>query len=130
MQPESALPPLSLLWPAGVAVAGSHVDALSASAAEDLNLMELIHAMQAVDAPPIRLQQRVRFADQILSQLGQQAEVITYRQDILEDLLADRPLRERLGQLLPNLEALAEVSSIPERYLSPGREALERIARR
>jgi DNA mismatch repair protein MutS len=130
MQSESSLPPLSLLWPAGAPYVDANLNALSANAADDLNVMELVQAMLGGDGPPIRIQQRERFAREILSQLCQQPEVIAYRQGILEDLITNQPLRERLGQLLASLEALSDVSIVPERYLPPGREALERIARR
>jgi DNA mismatch repair protein MutS len=123
-------PPLSLLWPAGVPPAPVPPDLLSATAADDLNVLEVVQAMVGDDGPPIRLQQRERFARQILGQLCQQTDVIAYRQDVLDDLLADQTLRERLGQLLPSLEALSAVTSVPERYQAPGREAIERIARR
>jgi DNA mismatch repair protein MutS len=130
MQSDASLPPLSFLWPAGVSLTDPNSAALPASAADDLNMMELVQTVMAGEGPPIRVQQRERFAREILSQLCQQSEVIAYRQGILEDLLDHPPLRERLGQLLSSLEALSDVSIVPERYLSPGREALERIARR
>src|SRR4030088_894405 len=129
MPSDSSLPALSLLWPAGVAAASARAESLSASAADDLNLLELVRAMIGGGGPPARVQQRERFAREILAQLCQQPDVIAYRQGVLEDLVANQPLRERLGQILASLEALSDVS-VPERYLAPGREALERIARR
>jgi DNA mismatch repair protein MutS len=129
-QSDSALPPLSLLWPAGVAPSSPVPEPLSASAAEDLNVLELVQTLVGGDGPSNRLQQRERFARQILSQLCQQPEVIAYRQDVLDNLISHPHLRERLGQLLPGLEALSDVATVPERYLTQGREALERIARR
>ena len=125
---DASLPALSLLWPTGAA--GTAAEGLSAGAAEDLNVAAVVQAMLGRDGPPVRLQQRERFAHQMLSQLCQQPDVIDYRQDVLEDLLTDAALRDELGQLLPGLEALAEVAGAPERHLAPGREALERIARR
>jgi hypothetical protein len=86
--------------------------------------------MMGGEGPPTRIQQRERFARETLSQLCQQPRVIAYRQGVLEDLITNQPLRERLGQLLSSLETLSDVSLVPERYLTPGREALERIARR
>jgi hypothetical protein len=130
MQSDSSLPALSLLWPAGVSAASARAESLSASAADDLNLLELVRAMIGGGGPPARVQQRERFAREILAQLCQQPDVIAYRQGVLEDLIANQPLRERLGQILASLEALSDVSIVPERYLAPGREALERIARR
>jgi DNA mismatch repair protein MutS len=120
------------LWPAHVPFAAGQSESLSATAAEDLNVVEVVQAMLGGDGPPVRLQQRERFARQMLGQLAQLPEVIDYRQDVLADLLADQPLRERLGQLLPSLEALSDaaVFSVPERHLAPGRDALEPIARR
>jgi hypothetical protein len=50
---------------------------LSASAAEDLNVLELVQTLVGGDGPPNRLQQRERFARQILSQLCQQSEPIS-----------------------------------------------------
>ena len=105
---ESLLPSLSLLWPAGGPLAADTPEPLSATAADDLNVLEVVHAMVGGDGPPTRLQQRERFARQLLSQLCQQPDVIAYRQDVLEDLLNDRPLRERLGQLLPSFEVRYE----------------------
>ena len=71
------------------------------------------------DGPPVRLQQRERFARQMLSQLCQEPAVIAYRQDVLEDLLIDQPLRERLGSIgYPRFEAFARTyPSVPERFL-------------
>src|SRR6266568_9091532 len=112
--PDASLPPLSLLWPDGSA--GTGMEQLSATAADDLNMIELVQAMVGGEGPSNRLRQRERFARQVLSQLGQEPAVIAYRQDVLEDLLAHQPLRERLGELLPSLEALADASSIPERF--------------
>ncbi|MGI9148013.1 MAG: MutS-related protein [Chloroflexota bacterium] len=130
-QPDASLPRLSALWPPERdAVGASAIELLSATAADDLNVIEVIQAMVASDGPPNRLRQRERFARQVLSQLCQEAEVTAYRQDVLEDLLADEQLRERLRELLPSLEALSDVSSIPERFLAPGRESLDRISRR
>jgi len=130
MQSDTSLPALSLLWPAGTSPETATSDLLSASAADDLNVLELVRAMMGGGGPPPRVQQRERFAREILSQLCQQPEVIAYRQGILDDLITNQPLRERLSQLLASLETLSDVSSVPERYLAPGREALERIARR
>ena len=92
--------------------------------------MDVVQAMLGGEGAPVRLQQRERFARQMLSQMCQHQDVIAYRQDVLADLLTDESLRDQLGQLLPGLESLADVSSVPERHLAPGREALERIARR
>src|SRR3989442_6713297 len=130
MQSDSSLPPLSLLWPAGASSVSAISDSLSASAADDLNVMELVQAMVGGDGSPTRIQQRERFARQILSQLCQQPDVIAYRQGVLEDVITNQILRERLSQLVSSLESLSDVASVPERYLTPGREALERIARR
>ncbi len=130
MQSDSSLPPLSLLWPTGASFAPAGSDSLSAGAADDLNVMDVVKAMIGGADPPIRVQQRERFARQILGQLSQNPEVIAFRQGVLEDLITDQPLRERLGQVLPGLEALSDVSVVPEPYLTPGREALGRIARR
>ncbi|MDQ6673593.1 MAG: hypothetical protein M3069_23105 [Chloroflexota bacterium] len=128
---DASLPPLSLLWPSETAGGGASArELLSATAADDLNVTEVIQAIVGRDGPPNQVRQRERFARQVLSQLCQEPEVIAYRQDVLEDLLADQPLRERLGELLPSLEALADVSSLPERFLAAGREGLDRISRR
>src|SRR5438445_4302230 len=117
MQSDSSVPALSLLWPAGAAPAPASSSSLSASAADDLNMMELVRAMMGGDGPPSRVQQRERFAREMLSQLCQQPEVIAYRQGVLEDLITNDPLRERLSHILTSLESLADVSVVPERYL-------------
>jgi len=67
-RPDASLPPLSLLWPDGSA--GTGMEQLSATAADDLNVIELVQAMVGGEGPPNRLRQRERFARQVLSQLG------------------------------------------------------------
>jgi DNA mismatch repair protein MutS len=128
-QSDWSLPPLSLLWPAGRAAAEA-TERLSSAAADDLNVLELVQAMVGGEGPPNRLRQRERFARQVLCQLTQAPAVIAFRQDVVADLLTHQPLRERLGELVPSLEALADASSVPERFQASGREGLDRISRR
>src|SRR5258708_12420185 len=115
MQSDSSLPALSLLWPSGVSSASPRLESLSASAADDLNLLELVRAMIGGGGPPARVQQRERFTCEILSQLCQQPDVIAYRQGVLEHLIANPPLRDRLGQILATLQALSHLSIVPQR---------------
>src|SRR5207253_3250765 len=121
---------ISLLWPAGQRPASEAADRLADGAAEDLSVSVLLEAMVEVGGPLVRVQRRHRYARQILGQLVTGADVILYRQAVLEDLLSDPELRDRLLQVLPGLEALAEITTPLERYRASDREAIDRVVRR
>ena len=122
-------PSLSLLWPNGPPSA-ERVISLSESAAEDLNLAEVIAAIVGGDAPRVRLQQREHFAREILTKAALDPDVITYRQGALHDLLDDPTLRARIEEIVPKLEELAEGTSLSERYRPSSGEGLDVIVRR
>src|SRR6266849_1826763 len=100
--------PLSLLWPNGRARTVS--SRLSEQVSADLRLPEIIRAIVARgDAPAGRLASRARFAQQVLTELLLDAEVIGHRQAVLTDLLENPSLQESLEHLLPALEALGDL---------------------
>jgi hypothetical protein len=96
--------PLSLLWPDGASRSQS---ALNDNAAADLGITELARAI----AFEPRQEERVRG---ILLALCDDPAVITYRQDVLDDLMRNTALADRLQMLLPSLGQLGF-------YGNPGR---------
>ena len=90
----------SLLYPPGAAVdGGTSLLELSPSAAHDLGLDEVITAF-ATDRDH---QREIR---ELFSRLPRDPGVITYRQAVLEDLLANPTLAERFASLLPVIDSL------------------------
>jgi hypothetical protein len=118
-----------LLWPSG------HSEGISSTlgeqAFEDLRMPEVVAAIvSGTDARPGILQRRERFARDVLAALASDHDVIRHRQSVLADLVDNPPVRERLEQVLPSLEALAEWPRA-ERYrptatTQPGLEAVAR----
>ncbi len=100
-EPESSIWPMSLLWPPGVDRAGV---ALSASAAGDLALDRIVHALD-VDG------RHHRVIRDTLYTLCTDAATIEYRQEILGDLLRSPDLLDSLRALLPGLASLVEPRS-------------------
>jgi hypothetical protein len=96
--------PLSLLWPGGTSRART---ALNDNAAADLGIGELARAI----AFEPRQEDRVRG---ILLALCDDPTVITYRQDVLDDLMRNTALADGLQALLPSLGQLGF-------YGNPGR---------
>jgi hypothetical protein len=94
----------------------------------DLQLPEIVQVLVGADGRPIRRQHRERLARQILTELCTDAEVIAYRQDAIADLLAEPSLRERMGQIVPDLEELWEAAP-PNRFQLGDDGAVQRIAR-
>src|SRR5438132_6796392 len=124
-----AVPAFSLLWPS-TPPPTSLWSQISPTAAEDLNLAEIVSAIVGSDGPRVRVQQREQFARQTLSQLCLVPELIASRQEVLEDLLLDPLLQERFAEIVPQLEELSDASALSERYRPSPREALDRIVRR
>lgn len=98
------LSPISLLWPDGASRTRA---ALNDSAASDLGVTELARAI----AFEPRQEERVRAT---LLALCDDAAVITYRQEVLDDLMHNAALAEGLQTLLPSLNQLGF-------YGNPGR---------
>lgn len=121
---HSGAPP-SLLWPDS----RRNTSSLSQAAVEDLQLDRLVEAIVLPDAPPGRRSARERFARGVLSQLLLDAEVIRHRQEVLAELVANPALRQRLEELLPALESLADTPH-GERYRPTAEPGLERVAAR
>src|SRR5215216_413376 len=88
----------SLLYPSASNGGGAFLE-LSPAAAHDLGLDELVAAftMEREHQKEIRT---------LFSRLPRDSDVITYRQAVLEDLLANPPLRERFASLLPLIDSL------------------------
>ncbi len=121
--------PISLLWPIGSPRGSSAGQQLPADAATDLQLTEIIRILVAGQGRPGRRDHRERLVRQTLGELCTDSAVIAYRQEVVDDFLNDPALRERLAQLLPDLEALSETS--PSNRFQPLDEgAVQRIARR
>lgn len=92
--------PLSLLWPAGTDPRTVGRPArLSADVAADLDLERLVNALAA----PHGYHTAIR---EILLYLCDNADVIRYRQDVLDDLLAHPDLARDLAALLPKIQEL------------------------
>ena len=117
--------PLSLLWPERPHA----ISSLNEIVIDDLQLGRIVEALVLHDAPPGRRSARERFARGVLSQLLSDPEVIQHRQAVLAELSGNRMLRERLEELLPGLEALADAPR-GERYRPIAEPGLERVARR
>jgi DNA mismatch repair protein MutS len=117
--------PPSLLWPDSRRSSTS----LSDNAIDDLQLGRIVDAVALPDASPGRRAARERFARGVLGQLLTDADIIQYRQAVLAELVADAALSQRLEELLPCLESLAEAPR-SERYRPTAEPGLERVARR
>jgi DNA mismatch repair protein MutS len=84
---------------------------LTSSAWHDLGIDQLVVAFSGNRGH----QQEIR---NIFSQIVRDAEVIRYRQDVIEDLLDHQSLADRLTTLLPVIDALTDFSFQPERGLN------------
>lgn len=119
---------VSLLWPAGSPREASGDQKLSADAVADLQVSEIVRTLSAGAARPARHTQRERLVQRTLTELCADPAVIAYRQETVAELLNDPALRERLTQVLPNLEALAETAP-SQRFQTADDGAVHRIAR-
>jgi hypothetical protein len=90
---------------------------------------ELLRVLADGAGRPARRDQRERLVRQTLTDLCTEPEVIAYRQEVVDALLSDPGLRDRLTRVLPDLEALAETSS-GTRFQALDDGAVQKIARR
>ncbi len=101
-----------LLYPCGWMPKDTHTSsALSASAWHDLGIDLLVAAFSGNRSH----QQEIRT---VFSQIIRDPQVIRYRQDVLEDMLCNSDLVEKLTALLPVIDALTDFSFQPERGLN------------
>jgi hypothetical protein len=107
----SGLESVSLLYPKGFSTSIVRFLELSAAAARDLGLDDIVAAF----TPDRGHQKEIRA---LLSRLPRDPAVITYRQAVLEDLLANPELAERLASLLPVMDALFKPSYRSEREMT------------
>jgi DNA mismatch repair protein MutS len=91
---------VSLLWPPGHTARPGAGLGLPASSRDDLDLQEIAGALTGGEG------KRERFVHALLADLVTDAEVIRYRQDVVEDLQGDPALQRRLGAALPGLASL------------------------
>lgn len=101
---ENGMANFSLLYPKGSGAALDGPDStleLSPAAAHDLGLDEIIAAF----TPDREHQKEIQ---ELFSRLPRDPGVITYRQAVLEDLLANPKLVERFASLLPVIDSLFE----------------------
>lgn len=101
-------PDIRLLWPEGHEPAGSRVDRSSwgENAVADLGIHTLVDTLSS----QAHLKEKFRA---IFLQLSPNPEVIRYRQDVLEDLLASPVLLQGFEAVLPRLTQLAFLSDYP-----------------
>ena len=119
---------VSLLWPIGSPRGSGAGQQLTTDAVADLELTEIIRVLAGGEGRPSRRDQRERLVRQTLTELCTDPGVIAYRQEVVDDLLNDPPLREGLARILPDLEALAETAP-SNRFQVPDDGAVQRIAR-
>jgi hypothetical protein len=93
-----------------------------------LQLAGIIHALAVGEGRPARRDLRERLARQTLTDLCMDPAVIVYRQEVVEELLTDPALRERVARILPDLESLSETAP-SGRFQVPDEGAVQRIAR-
>ncbi len=119
---------ISLLWPGGARPDIGTPPRLPADAAADLQVAEVIRALAVGEGRPARRDLRERLVRAVLTDLCMDPAVIAYRQEVIEEILADLALRERIATILPDLESLAEVSP-SGRFQVPDEAAVQRVAR-
>jgi|GEM_PF-141259 len=112
-------PPASLLWPAGCGPRTGSGAPLTPEAVADLDLAPLLRALSGQDP------RRERFVGGVLTALCTDPQILSYRAEVVDDLLADATLREALRDTLPDLEALGQ-----ERRLGPDAGPVQRIVQR
>jgi DNA mismatch repair protein MutS len=91
----------SLLWPQKRSPVPRGSAGLSAQAASDLDLQPVVQALSGRQAA------RAAFVAGVLAELPTDPAVITYRADVVANLLDDAELRARLESLFPLLTRLA-----------------------
>jgi DNA mismatch repair protein MutS len=90
----------SLLWPGKHPPLTRKSSGLSAQAASDLDLQPVVQALSGRQAA------RAAFVAGVLAELPTDPTVVTYRADVVANLLEDAELRGRLESLLPLLTRL------------------------
>jgi hypothetical protein len=119
-----------VLWPRGAArPEDGGRPALPADSTADLQVAELMRVLASGEGRPARRDRRERVVRQALTGLCTDPTIIAYRQELVAELLRNQPLRERLIEALPGLEALAEIAPT-SRFQVPDESAVQRIARR
>jgi hypothetical protein len=102
----------SLLHPPGVPLEGEEsVLGLSLTTAHDLGLDEIVAAL----AHDRGHQREIR---ELLSRLPRDPQVITYRQEVLEDMLASPALAQTFASMLPVLDSLFHGAHHAEREMT------------
>ena len=110
-----------LLYPPGEMLKDRDVSrALTTPAWHDLGIDQLVAAFSTNRSH----QQEIR---NVFSQIVRDPKVISYRQDILNDLIRNQDLVEKLTALLPAIDALTDFSFQPERELNRLHEVSWRI---
>jgi DNA mismatch repair protein MutS len=129
-QPHTAEEPaaISLLWPSGAPRGSSAGQQLPADSAADLQMTAIVQVLADGGGRSSRRDHRERLVRQTLTELCTDSGVIAYRQEVVDELVNDPPLRERLARILPDLEALSEISP-SNRFQPPDEGAVQRIAR-
>jgi hypothetical protein len=118
---RTAIP--SLLWPSGIPRGADGRASLSPELIADLDLEPILRVLGAGDA------RRMTFASWVLGDLTTDADTIAFRQEVLGNLLASRPLRDRLTETLPHLTELIDRARRPAQgYLWSVADVLERLA--
>src|SRR5437868_4782069 len=97
----------SLLWPADYPREARSKAGLRPETAADLDLRPVVQALSGHDG------HRERFVAAALTDLCVDPAVITYRADVIANLLEDPGLRRRLEQLLPQLSSLVRERQRP-----------------
>jgi DNA mismatch repair protein MutS len=120
--------PVSLLWPHGPPRRTGSGPQLPPDAAADLQLDEVVSALAAGEGRPARRHHREQLVRQTLTDLCTDPAVITYRQAVVDDLLASPDLRGRLAQILPDLDSLADRGPAG-RFQAADDAAVQRVAR-
>src|SRR5215212_9932659 len=111
---------VSLLYPPGISADQQNLFlALNPAAGHDLGL----DAILAAFAPEREHQKEIR---DLFSRLPRDPQVISYRQAVLEDLLANPEVAEGFASLLPVIDSLFQSSSHSKREMSWLHEIVER----
>jgi DNA mismatch repair ATPase MutS len=121
MEVETATENFSLLYPPGVySDQPNFFLEPEPDARRDLGMAHIISAF----TPDREHQKEIQ---KLFSRLPRDPEVISYRQDVLEDLIANPELIERLASLLPVIDSLARYSYPAQQEVSALHEVTWRV---